>query len=116
MPPLTLPSPRLCRVLAFGLLFAATARADDSPSDEIIVTAAACWGTDWAAAGYDDEGAFVESCDTRAWEMRKLEADAGHDGATDAVCASRAEAFNAPDATCDTYTNIDWSAPAWESP
>lgn len=77
-------------------------------------------GADWAQAGFDDADAFTDSCETWAWEMRLLEADAvdrGHpeaQGAVDAACADRHAAMRAADAACAAYTGIDWSEPPWE--
>lgn len=77
-------------------------------------------GADWAQAGFEDADDFTDSCETWAWEMRRLEADAvdrGHtaaQGALDAACADRDAAMRAVDATCAAYTGIDWSEPPWE--
>lgn len=72
------------------------------------------WGAGWEAAGYADEADFVDACATWAWELRQLEADAGRTGEVDAECEARTEALAAEDATCDTYTSMDWNTPPWE--
>lgn len=64
------------------------------------------WGLDWPAVGYADSSDYVESCETWAWEAELL--TRGQDW-TEATCAERAADFAAPDATCDTYTAVDWS-------
>ena len=80
------------------------------------------WGVDWTAAGFDDEAAFVDSCETWAWEMTLLEQDAVERGEIDEggwlapVCRERDAAFGAPDATCDAYTSIDWNDTPWQAP
>lgn len=97
-------------------------RADD-PCEAMCAAAAdlygGClddWGVGWTAAGYADEYDFIDACETWAWQMRRLEDRAGHNGATDAACARRTARFEAPDATCDDYTSIDWSSPPWQTP
>jgi hypothetical protein len=72
------------------------------------------WGADWEAAAYADEADFLDACDTWAWEMHQLERDAGRTGATDAACAEREAALTADDATCESFTGIDWHTPPWE--
>ena len=78
------------------------------------------WGADWPAAGYADEADFIGACETWAWEMSLLEADAVERGDTGAAgslvgtCDDRGAAFSAPDATCDAYTGTDWNARPWE--
>ncbi len=65
------------------------------------------WGLDWFAAGYDDERAFLESCDTWAWEVQQIN---GRDAPwLRNTCVDRRDAFSAPDAVCDDYTSIDWN-------
>ena len=73
------------------------------------------WGADWEAAAYEDEADFLDACATWAWEERQLEAEAGHVGSVDTVCEERERQFAAEDATCDDFTSLDWSAPAWTS-
>ncbi len=72
------------------------------------------WGADWEAAAYADEEDFLDACGTWAWEMRQLEADVDHPGATDQTCEERAAAFTAEDATCEAFTGLDWHTPPWE--
>ncbi|MSQ03067.1 MAG: hypothetical protein EXR71_14460 [Myxococcales bacterium] len=73
------------------------------------------WGTSWEAANYADEADFLDACATWAWEMRQLEVEAGEVGATDQMCMDRSAAFEGDDATCDTYTTLDWNTPSWEA-
>lgn len=74
------------------------------------------WSLDWSAAGYEDEGAFLESCDTWAWEARLIHNEALRRGDSDdrdwleRTCVERGQAFAAVDATCETYTSVDWNA------
>lgn len=72
------------------------------------------WGADWEAAAYADEEDFLDACGTWVREMRQLEADADHLGATDQTCEERAAAFTAEDATCEAFTGLDWHTPPWE--
>lgn len=65
------------------------------------------WGLDWPAVGYDDEAAFVGSCETWAWEAERLTRDEPDWLAR--TCADRQAAFAGPEATCDTYTSVDWA-------
>ena len=94
--------------------------------DEMCAAAAglygACledWGLDWSAAGYEDEDDYLESCRTWAWEMALLQQDALERGVEEAegwlgtTCALRLRAFRSEDASCETYTSLDWE-PAWE--
>ena len=66
-----------------------------------------------------DEEDFLDSCETWAWELRLLEEDALDQGVideigqVDATCRQRQAAFMADDATCDTYTGIDWNDAPW---
>lgn len=69
------------------------------------------WGSDWAAAGYRDGADFRDACETWAWEMRLLEAEAGQQGAVDAACAEREALFL--EGTCEDFTAVDWSARPW---
>ena len=104
------------------LLLLAACAADPDPCTAMCVAAASLyggclttWGADWESANYADEADFVDACATWAWEMRQLEVDAGKIGATDQTCLERSTAFQAEDATCDTYTTLDWNSPTWES-
>ncbi len=72
------------------------------------------WNADWEAANYADEDDFLDACATWAWEMRQLEVDAHETGATEQMCVERSAAFSAEDATCDSYTTLDWNTPDWE--
>ena len=74
------------------------------------------WGVDWDAAGYADEEAFEGSCATWAWEMQLLEDDAtergeASGGELEALCVERRDALSDEDATCQTYTDLEWGAP-----
>jgi hypothetical protein len=74
------------------------------------------WGVGWEAAGYDDEDDFLGSCSTWAWEMQVLEDDAVErgeavGGEVAAICAERRALLDAEDATCQTYTDLEWGAP-----
>ena len=77
------------------------------------------WGVDWSAAGYADEADFRVSCETWAWEMSILEADAIDRGALsepgwlDRTCTERHSAFTAEDAECSTYSEVDWGQTPW---
>ncbi len=77
------------------------------------------WGAGWEAAGYDDEADFLDACNTWAWELRLLEEDAvergviEETGQIDGICLARRDAFTAEDATCSTYTSIDWNDVPW---
>ena len=77
------------------------------------------WGATWADAGYAHRGDFVEACETWSWEMGLLEEDAvarGEDhaaGATVEACSDRAAAMEAPEATCEAWTGVDWTTPPW---
>lgn len=118
--------PRLAPLLLTVL--AACASDEAPPACVEMCTAAAglyggClsdWGAGWEAAGYTDEDDFLGACETWAWEMSLLEADAvarGDGGAAGALvqtCRARRDAFSAPDATCEAYTSIDWNARPWE--
>jgi len=79
------------------------------------------WGVSWAEAGHEDRSDFLGSCETWAWEMSLLEADAvdrgapGAEGATAEACDERRAALRAPDATCEAWTDVDWSTPPWEA-
>jgi len=74
------------------------------------------WGVDWTAAGYEDDDAFLHSCATWAWEMQVLEDDAvdrgeAQGGEIAGLCQDRRDALQAEDATCETYTAMEWEAP-----
>jgi hypothetical protein len=77
------------------------------------------WNADWSAAGYADAPDHFDACETWAWELRTLEADAAArdvaraEGAVDRTCVSRRDAFTAPGASCETYTTVDWNARPW---
>lgn len=68
-------------------------------------------GLDWPAAGYTDRADFLDACDTWAWEQRALEEAEDASGRTDRACAAREAALTDPEATCDTFTEFDWSGP-----
>jgi hypothetical protein len=80
------------------------------------------WELDWEAAGYRGPGDFDESCQTWVWEMQELEQDAlkqgvlDESGAVAGACRERLAALSADDASCETYTALDWSRAPWESP
>lgn len=74
------------------------------------------WGVGWEAAGYADEDDFLNSCSTWAWEMQVLEEDAvergeAAGGEVAATCRERTALLEAEDATCKTYTELEWEAP-----
>ena len=115
-------------VLRLGVMIGATACAAEVPTQctEMCAAASALYGTclsdqglDWSAAGYDDEAAFLDSCETWAWEQGLVLDDALAAGATEDsdwlvdTCAQRAVAFEDADATCETYTSVDWSEVGW---
>jgi hypothetical protein len=127
-------TPPLLAVL--GLLLGC---ASDVPPacDRMCVAATAVYGSclgaagGWSAGGYDDADDFAGSCDTWAWEMRRLEDDAVQRGALDApgavaaTCRARADALSdaaaagdtASDAadSCAAFAAFDWHTPPWES-
>lgn len=99
-----------------ALFWLSCARAPD-PCEAMCLAAAelyggclTSWDLDWSAAGYNDEAAFLESCRTWAWQGRILEEDAGEKGRIDALCEDRAALFSADTATCEDFTDLDWSA------
>ena len=65
------------------------------------------WGTDWQAAGYQDEADFLDACDTWVWVSRELEADAGTEGRVDAECREKRAVLE--QGTCDDFLELDWS-------
>jgi hypothetical protein len=76
------------------------------------------WDVGWTAAGYADGDDFVDTCETWSWEMRHLERDArrrgvAERGALDQTCTARDARFSADDATCDDFTDVDWSQTPW---
>jgi len=110
--------------------------ASDVPAacDRMCVAAAAVYGScleaagGWSAGGYDDADDFAGSCDTWAWEMRRLEDDAVQRGALDGpgavstACRARADALSDAAASrdtasdsCETFAAFDWHTPPWES-
>jgi hypothetical protein len=118
------------RVCGFGLLLGGVASCDIAPEPDpcadMCMAAAelygGCltdWGAGWEAAGYTDEEDFLDACSTWAWELRILEQDAvdqgliDQTGQVDATCAERQAAFVADEATCSTYTSIDWNDAPW---
>lgn len=78
------------------------------------------WSVDWEAAGYADEEAFLDSCDTWVWEAMTLQQaamDRGElddTGLLDQTCTERHSAMSADDSTCTDYTGIDWNTMPWE--
>lgn len=82
------------------------------------------WGVGWEAAGYVDEDDFLDGCETWAWELRILEAEAvrrdelDQAGAVDGLCEQREVALteaaaDPDDLECSAYTEIDWNEPPW---
>ena len=105
--------------LAVGL--AGCARPPD-PCAAVCARAAAAWraclharGQGWPDAGYADERAFLDSCDTWAWELRQLEADAEAAGAVDAFCADASATLRdapdtgGPEGACAAVGAVDWA-------
>ncbi|MCO4748018.1 MAG: hypothetical protein KC912_24710 [Proteobacteria bacterium] len=72
------------------------------------------WGLDWTAAGYDDERAFLGSCETWAWEADLVTRD--QPDWLETTCDARSASFASPDATCDDYTSVDWNDMGESSP
>ena len=112
--------------MVLGAITACDRSPDPDPCAEMCGVAAdlyggclADWGADWTAAGYTDEADFLNACETWAWELRLLEADAvdqgviDQPGQVDATCEERRDAFAADDATCATYTGTDWNHAPW---
>jgi hypothetical protein len=76
------------------------------------------WGASWTAAGYADGDEFEASCQTWAWQMRRLEKEArgrgeAEMGDVDQVCRVRAACLADSAATCDDFTDIDWDDTPW---
>lgn len=77
------------------------------------------WGVDWAAAGFADEAAFLNSCETWGWQMSLLQdaalAEGTHEDAgwLAATCEEREAAMSAEDAACSVYTGIEWNDAPW---
>ena len=78
------------------------------------------WGATWADAGYAHRGDFVEACETWSWEMGLLEEDAVARGEDHARQAQRSrhvptalQRWEAPEATCEAWTGVDWNTPPW---
>ena len=74
------------------------------------------WGLGWSEAGYEDEAAYLHSCQTWTWEQAQFEADAlgqGEEveGRLHQSCVDNTLLFSASNATCATYTDFDWSRP-----
>jgi hypothetical protein len=61
------------------------------------------WGSTWETAGFEDEAAHQNSCETWAWELSIL---GDNDSLVD-TCEERLELFESGD--CGTYTGIDWN-------
>ncbi len=112
--------------LLLGLVAACHRSPDPDPCTEMCEAAAvlyggclAEWGAGWEGAGYSDEEDFLDACTTWAWELRLLEEDAldqgviEETGQVDATCVSRRDAFLSEEATCSTYTRIDWNDAPW---
>lgn len=78
------------------------------------------WGVGWSDAGYDDQAAFRDSCETWAWEVAVLEQDAVKQGTIDQAgslepeCQARLDVLTAPDATCSAYTEMAWDELPWQ--
>ncbi len=121
--------PRL-GVLGFGVVLIGpmACGAPDVPAEceQMCDAAAALYGAclsdlglDWSAAGYANQAGFLDSCQTWAWEQALVHDDALASGATEDeawlldTCAQRTAAFEDADATCVTYTSIDWSEVGW---
>lgn len=77
------------------------------------------WGVDWTAAGFEDEDAFLGSCQTWGWQMSILQDAALEEGSHDdpgwlaATCEEREAAMSAEDAACSVYTDIEWNDAPW---
>lgn len=113
-------------VLLVGAVAACDRTPEPDPCAEMCNAAAvlyggclADWGAGWEAAGYSDEEDFLDACATWAWELRLLEQDAVDQGVideagqVDSTCEARRDALSADDATCSTYTSIDWNDAPW---
>lgn len=77
------------------------------------------WGVEWDAAGYEDEADFLLSCQTWAWEMSLLEADAvangvlAQPGTLAETCTDWTTAYAETDMTCASELPVDWHTPPW---
>ena len=68
----------------------------------------------WTAKGYDDEAAFLSSCETWAWEQAQL-AQGDLDELQEACAASEAAVRALPTPpSCAEITETRWSSPSWE--
>ena len=103
-----------------GLLLALPACADPAdPCAPMCAAAAAAYGAcldpdgagpDWEAAGYDDRQAFVDACDTWAWEQRLIADAEGAPDRVDAACAQRDDALRSAADPCAAFSGMEWSA------
>ena len=63
------------------------------------------WELDWNAAGYEDEDAFQNSCDTWVWEQEQLIEAAQRRGDSvtnlEETCSKRTQFLNSDAATCE---------------
>lgn len=67
-------------------------------------------GLGWEAAGYADEAAFLDACDTWAWEQLQLAREAGQGrAALGEACEVRAEDIE--QGTCEEFMALDWNHP-----
>jgi hypothetical protein len=79
------------------------------------------WDVEWSATGYDDQQAFIHSCETWAWEMEKLENDAvdneliNEKGWLKSTCIERDAILSKDESACSDYTDIDWNNTPWDS-
>ena len=77
------------------------------------------WGASWSDAGFESRADFVDGCRTWSWEMGLLEEDAVRsgmvraDGTVVEECRARRTSFTADEATCSTFTEIDWNQTPW---
>jgi hypothetical protein len=116
------------RILLVTLALSCTKEAEVPASCDAMCDAAAAlyggcladWGLDWTAAGYDDEAAFENSCQTWGWQMTILQDAALEDGLHSepgwlaSTCTEREAAMSAEDAPCSAFTGIDWSDVPWD--
>ena len=65
------------------------------------------WGLDWPAVGYEDRAAFLLSCETWAWQAEQLTRD--QPDWVETTCDRRQADFASPEATCETFTGVDWN-------
>lgn len=85
--------------------------------DAVAVATSACLEAEeltWAAKGYDDEAAFLASCETWAWEQAQLAR--GDLDELRAGCVASEEAVRAlpTPPSCAEITATRWSSPSWE--